>query len=30
MVKYSREPELAKKAAKSAAVDIRVHFKNTW
>lgn len=30
MVKYAREPLIAKKSAKSAAVDIRVHYKNTW
>ena len=30
MVKFAREPAIAKKAAKSAGVDLRVHFKNTW
>jgi hypothetical protein len=30
MVKYAREPLIAKKAAKAAGVDIRVHYKNTW
>ena len=30
MVKYAREPIIAKKAAKAAGVDVRVHYKNTW
>ena len=30
MVKYAREPVNAKKAAKAAGVDVRVHYKNTW
>ena len=30
MVKYAIEPLIAKKSAKAAGVDIRVHYKNTW